>query len=74
MFVAPSKCSICGKPNQGVLMGCSCLTNTAFDEAVEELFPRFLESVPGGTTECNVGWLCPRCDKILAPWRSSCDC
>ncbi len=20
------------------------------------------------------GWECPRCGKILAPWRSSCDC
>ena len=20
------------------------------------------------------GWICPRCDKVNAPWKSECDC
>lgn len=22
----------------------------------------------------NIGWVCPKCNKALAPWVSSCDC
>lgn len=26
------------------------------------------------TTNIQVGWLCPRCDKINSPWQYQCNC
>lgn len=33
-----------------------------------------LEDIPSQNNSLKEGWICPRCGRVLAPWKSECRC
>lgn len=49
-------------------------TNTIVPDDWKKDFGKIIEETDGTKKRGERGWICPKCGRANAPWKSSCDC